>query len=135
MYQRLAIPLCVKIQLPQDMISTFCIFHFFEFLYIFAAKLLRPFYPKTVPFPSHSFFYSEAKTFNLKCYQVLKVFSSSTMISKMPISWKIQDFSFWPVFNASKKFQNFLQQSKLFFLDRFPVVLSEYIQFYMVIMY
>ena len=35
-------------------------------------------------------------------------FSNSRTIVRIPISWKIYDFSFWPVFNASKIISGYL---------------------------
>ena len=37
-----------------------------------------------------------------------KFLNSRTWIVRIPISWKIYDFSFWPVFNASKIISGYL---------------------------
>ena len=72
--------------------------------------------------------FCEGMASNLRYYYVLKFSNSRTCIFGMSISWKIQDFPFWPGFNASKKIKGILQQLNILFLDTFPGVFSEYIQ-------
>ena len=54
-------------------------------------------------------------------------FQIFVLVAGMPISQKLQDFSFCLVFNAPKRFPGILQQLNLLFLDSSSVVISRYI--------
>ena len=47
--------------------------------------------------------FCEGKASNLSPIRFWKFSNCCTWIFGMPITWKIQDFSFWAVFNASEK--------------------------------
>ena len=59
-------------------------------------------------------------------------FQIFVLVAGMPISQKLQDFSFCLVFNAPKRFPGILQLLNLLFLDSSSVVISRYILFYMI---
>ena len=81
----------------------YILFAFYNFLYILPTELFRLFCPWTVPFANHSISFIKVRCFTWSAIRFKNFLKSCTWIYGMPISWKIYDFSFWPVFNAKKK--------------------------------
>ena len=98
------------------------LFVFYNFLHILPPQLIRLFCPRTVPFGNYSKFFVKSRHQTWSVNRFWKFSNSRTWISQIPTSWKIYDFLFWPVFNASKKtFRVFCNSWICDFLTHFQV--------------
>ena len=88
----------------QEIWFTLCILQIFAY---FTPELFRLFCPRTIPFANHSKLFVKVRHQIWSAIRFWKFLNNRTWIFGMPISWKIQDFSFWPGFNASKKFSGY----------------------------
>ena len=104
-----------------------CTFYFTRFC-IFPPRLLRPFCPRVFTLADHWNIFVKLRHQTYSAISFQKFSNNCILISGMPVSWKIKDFWFWPVFN--KIFRFFYNNWIFLFLDTSQGLFSEYVVLY-----
>ena len=100
------------------------------FAYLLAGELLRSFYPREV-FANHSNIFVKPRHNTWSAFWFLKFSNSCIMISWMPISQKIWEYSFWLVLNTPEIFSGLFITVESFISRHISsCALSEYMVLY-----
>ena len=80
-------------------------FLFYKILHIPPTpELLRPFCPRVFTLADHWNIFVKLRHQTYSAISFQKFSNNCILISGMPVSWKIKDFWFWPVFNKIFRF-------------------------------